>query len=187
MPSLLDQLARADARAANEAIHHWAATANPELDELLALLHLVPDLRGRLTGFTVVEGPVGPNTSRQFEDVIWALGEGFRHVLKRSPKLRQHPTLFKHIGALCLDTNNRKGRESFMMLLGQYGGPNQVPMLVSLLADPEVEGHALLGLRSLKAPGGREAAKRLLSDGNAWKRTEAKKYLRKLYPDDVGT
>jgi hypothetical protein len=187
MPSLLDQLATADAPTADKAISEWAANATPELDELLALLEFAPELRGRLTAFTVVEGPGGPITWRQFEHVLWTLGEGFRQILKRQPKLRGHPTLFKHIAALCLDPSYRKGRESFTMLLGQYGGPLQARTLVSLLADAEVEGHALLALRTLKAPGGRETAKRLLVEGNTWKRTEAKKYLRKMYPDEVAT
>ena len=73
------------------------------------------------------------------------------------------------------------------MLLGQYGGPSQVPVLLTLLQDPEVDGHALLALRTLKASGGREAAVRLLAEGNTWKRGEAKKCLRRLYPDEVAT
>jgi hypothetical protein len=53
--------------------------------------------------------------------------------------------------------------------------------------DPAVDGHALLGLRALKAPGGRDGAIRLLSHESAWKRTQARKYLRKLYPDGLAT
>jgi len=187
MPSLLDQLNTADAPAAYKAIRVWAETASPRLDELLALVRLAPDLRQRLTTLTVVQGPGGPITWRQYEHVLWNLGEGFRQILKCHPTLRRNQTLFKAIAALCLEPANRKGRESFTMLLGQYGGPSQIPAVLALLDDPEVEGHALFALRTLKAPGGLDAAKRLLALGNAWKRGEAKKYLRRVYPHEVAT
>lgn len=187
MLGLVDQLTTADSREADAAIRAWAATADPELDELLALVRLAPALRDRLSSFTVVEAPSGHITWREYEHVLWTLGEGFRQVLKRRPPLRRHPVLFRAIAALCTETANRNGRESFTMLLGQYGGPSQAPTLVGLLDDPEVDGHALFALRTLKAPGGREAALRLLAQGNTWKRNEAKKYLRRLYPDEVAT
>lgn len=187
MLGLLDQLAIADARTADIAIQTWAETAKPGSDELLALVRVAPHLRQRLTTFAIVQGPAGPITWRQYEHVLWSLGEGFRQVLKRHPTLRRNPTLFEAIAELCAEPANGKGRQSFTMLLGQYGGPGQTPTLLARLHDPEVEGHALYALRILKAPGGFDAAKRLLVEGSAWKRGEARKYLRRVYPNEVAT
>src|SRR5512147_58974 len=102
MLSLFDQLNTGDFPTAQVAIRQWAGTADPELDELLALVRMAPAIRQRFDGFSIVQGPQGPITWRQYEHLLWTLGEGFRQVLKRRPKLRRNATLFKAIDTLCL-------------------------------------------------------------------------------------
>ena len=115
-----------------------------------------------------------------YENLIWDLGESFRRVLKRNRALRGRDTIFEAIERVCLDARYGKGRESFTMLLGQYGGPRRVPVLLRLLDDPEVCGHALYALRLLGRSGAESRARTLLSSPSVWIRGEAKKYLEKV-------
>ncbi len=115
-----------------------------------------------------------------YEHLIWTLGESFRRVLKRERGLRGRDAVFEAIERVCLDRRFGKGRESFTMLLGQYGGPRRVPVLLRLLDDPEVCGHALYALRLLGKEGAEGRARALLNSPTAWIRREAKKYLEKV-------
>jgi hypothetical protein len=66
------------------------------------------------------------------------------------------------------------------MLLGQYGGRDRAPVLLRLLNDPEVVGHALYALRLLAVPGAEVKARELEGSERTWIRNEARKYLKKM-------
>lgn len=187
MDRLLAALRGSDASIASRAAAEWGAHGVPSTEELIALLAMAPAIRSNFTTAFVVKTRTEEITWNGYEHVLWALGEAFRQILKRSRSKRRSVPLFDAVATLCEDRVYGKGRESFTMLLGQYGGPRSAPCLVRLLQDPVVDGHALYGLRVLGASGGREKAQRLLVAGSGWKRAEARKYLRKLYPDQVAT
>lgn len=186
MDELLRVLHASDWVAAERVIREWGRDASPTQEEMLSLLMLAPMIRRQFDARSIVEGSCGPITWYGYESVLWTMGEAFRQILKRQPHLCRSPDLLGFVGALCLDPIYGKGRESFTMLLGHYGGLPQAPQLIALLSDSEVDGHALLALRKLGIAGGREKALSLLADGKGWKRQEARKYLRKLYPDHNG-
>jgi len=187
MDKLLSALNGSDSATALRGLIEWGQRGVASKADLGSLLAMAPGIRSRFRATSVVEGARGAITWYAYEKVLWALGEGFRQVLKRNRAMRRSPELFDAIAALCENPAYGKGRESFTMLLGQYGGPSMAPRLVALLADPDVDGHALYALRHLGAPGGRQKALALLAEERGWKRQEARKYLRKLYPDQVAT
>ena len=119
-------------------------------------------------------------TSYQHESLTWALGEQFRQIMLRLKPLRRNEHVFRGVRAICRDRRFGKGRESFVMLLGHYGGPAQIPTLIELLDDPIVCGHALYSLRLLAAPQAATKARRLLKSEKTWVRNEARKYFDKI-------
>jgi HEAT repeat protein len=58
--------------------------------------------------------------------------------------------------------------------------PAAVDVLIELLNDEEVAGHALMGLAKLKAHKSRPHIERFLNHAKPWIRTEASKALAKL-------
>lgn len=149
-------------------------------DELVAHIAELPALRARFRDEYVVLAPDGPVTWANHESLAWALGESIRQVLQRRRALRKNAKLWAAVEAVAKDRSVGKGREPYVMLLGQYGGPARAPLLMQLLDDPEVVGHALYALRLLGAPGAEAKARTLLSHRRGWIRKEAKKYLEKM-------
>ena len=171
-----------------EANRHFAAFGEtPGISEgdLLEALQLAPALRSRFTGVSRLEHGGQTVSWAHYETLLWTLGESFRRQLKAHRSLRRRPSLFTPISALCLEPAYGKGRESFTMLLGQYGGSAVAPSLLRLLGDPEVHGQALYALRLLGDPRAVPQARSLLSSRRAWVRGEARKYLAKVTPRDA--
>lgn len=174
----------ADRTAADRRLAEFARENHPSPALLLEALSLLPALRALMPGSFEVVGPRGPITWHDYEGVIWTVGESVRQLLKRRRGLRHAAGLWTAIERVCQTPEYGKGRESFTMLLGQYGGPARVPVLLALLEDPEVAGHALYALRLLGAREGRAPATRMLEAPQAWVRAEARKYLKRLGPPE---
>ena len=117
-----------------------------------------------------------------FQSVIWTLGESFRRILKRDKRLRRSDQFFQAVESICLDERFGKGRESFTMLLGQYGGVSRIPVLIRLLDDPDVAGHAVYSLRLLRAVEAAEKVRPFLESPKTWVRNEARKFFQKIEP-----
>jgi len=66
------------------------------------------------------------------------------------------------------------------MLLGQYGGPEQIPTLIDLLQDLEVCGHAVYALRLLGASEAADEVQPFLTSPKTWIRQEARKFFKKI-------
>lgn len=153
---------------------------NVSSSQLIELLDRVPIVVDRYSETCAVAIGNEAFTSKQFEGLIWTLGESLRRLLRRNKALRRLPELWIRIEAICRNPLFGRGRESFTMLLGQYGGHDRVPCLVQLLEDAQVQGHALYALRLLGAAQARVKAEELVDSPRAWIRTEARKYLRKV-------
>ncbi len=83
--------------------------------------------------------------------MIWSIGEVLRNIIKRNKKFRRKQTIFERVEEIALNEKYGKGRESFVMLLGQYGGRGYIETLIRLIDDPVVCGHSIYALRLLKA------------------------------------
>jgi hypothetical protein len=149
-------------------------------DDLLAALGAVEFWRQRFTDPFSLEYRGEQITWFRYESLIWALGESFRRIMLRARPLRRRARVFGGVRGICLDRRLGKGRESFIMLLGHYGGAAQIPTLVQLLDDPEVSGHAVYALRLLSASEAAGKGRPFLNSPKAWVRKEARKYFQKI-------
>jgi HEAT repeat protein len=111
---------------------------------------------------------------------VWARGEAFRRVMLRFRPYRRCERIFAPVRSLCFDKRFGKGRESFTMLLGQYGGTAQISTLIRLLEDPEISGHAVHALRLLGASEAADSVRPFLESPKSWVKKEALKFFQKI-------
>ena len=104
--------------------------------------------------------------------IKWVIGSGLEVVADDS--------VFSEIVELVRDKRHGKAREMLAASLGKMKKRAAVDVLIELLADDEVVGHAIIALRKLKADKARPAIERLQDHPEAWVRQEAKKALAKL-------
>jgi HEAT repeat protein len=87
-------------------------------------------------------------------------------------------SVFGAVKARASDARNGKAREMLVLALGKMRRPERVDVLLALLGDPDVAGHAIV---ALGRAGSHKATKRiepLTRDTRAWVRAEARKFLR---------
>src|SRR5437868_6114333 len=53
-----------------------------------------------------------------YEHKIWQLGERIRQILLQNKKLRKDSDIQRGILSICVNKNSKRGRQSFIMLLG---------------------------------------------------------------------
>lgn len=163
-------------------IHKFAEVPDLTEEDLLQVLQHLSLWRARFTATFVVKHCGQQITWIHFENLIWALGEAFRQILQKKRGLRSSRKLFDRIEAICTDPQFGKGRESFTMLLGRYGGKASIPTLMRLLDDPEVAGQAVYSLRLLGSVDATEKMRPFLDSPKAWVKQEARKYFQKVEP-----
>jgi hypothetical protein len=79
------------------------------------------------------------------------------------------------------DPSDGKGRQSFVLVLGQYGGRHYADVVATGLGDPDVSAQALRALRKMNDGRFVHEARSLESDPpTPATRTEARSYLRAL-------
>ncbi len=169
-----------DEQSLREAISAFGTTKGISGTDLLTSLGSIERWYQQFPGEFCVEHRGAKIFWRGYESLIWALGESFRHVMVRNRRLRRDARIFGAVQSVCLDRRFGKGRESFVLLLGQYGGPEQIPILIELLQDQEVCGHAVCALRVLGAPEAAGEVKPFLDSPKTWIRQEARKFFKKI-------
>lgn len=116
-----------------------------------------------------------------FEGAVWAMGEDLRHYLLQHPKLKRDPDVQRAITEVVRCRNLRRGRESFVMLLGYTAAQAWAPLMVECLADDDISGHALDTLVKMRVPGYATQVEHLLTSQYTWVRNLARKYVER-YP-----
>jgi HEAT repeat protein len=71
-------------------------------------------------------------------------------------------------------------RQMLAISLGNMKSPKAVSVLIELLNDPDVDGHAIMALGKLKSKEARSEIERFITHPNTWIRKEAKKALAKI-------
>jgi hypothetical protein len=164
------------------AIHGFGDSDNVSEDDLLAALRVAEVWRERFTEPFTFEFRGEQITWFRYESLVWTLGESFRRLMLRGRRLRRCERVFEAVRSLCCDGRFGKGRESFIMLLGKYGGADQIPTLIDLLDDPQICGHAVYALRLLGASEAADKIRPFLGSSKTWMRQEARKYFQKIEP-----
>lgn len=130
----------------------------------------VPWARAEALGPLIDEFRVGPVPGDpMFESLRWAVGNGIEVLWDDSR--------FEDLVALARDERYGKAREMVVLGLGRSKRPEAGLILVGLLDDPVVNGHAVKALGKLRDPRTREGLRRMVNDDRAWVRKEAERAL----------
>jgi hypothetical protein len=162
------------------AIHNFGDATGVGEEDLIAALHAMEGWRERFTDSFTIDSHGEKITWCRYENLTWSLGESFRRIILHTTALRKSERVFGSVCAICLDDRFGKGRQSFIMLLGQYGGPLQINALIDLLDDPEVCGQAIYALRLLGAVEAAEKVRLFLHSPKKWIKQESLKYFQKI-------
>lgn len=102
----------------------------------------------------------------------WAIGNALEVVADDS--------VLDEISELARDKKQGKAREMLAVALGNMKNPAAFDVLIELLNDEEVAGHALMGLGRMKAQKSKAHIERFLNHPKPWVRKEARKAIAKL-------
>ena len=89
-------------------------------------------------------------------------------------------SIFDDIVELVCDERHGRAREMLAVALGNIKEPRGVEVLVELLDDEQVAGHALMALRKMAPPEARSAIERFVDHPKTWVRNEARRALAKI-------
>lgn len=106
---------------------------------------------------------------QQPDGVRWALANGL--------VVLADDLVFDQLLALITDGTCGKEREMLTLALGNCHDPRAVDVLIALLADEQVVGHAVIALGKLKPMAARAHVQELLTHPKDWVRGEATKAL----------
>jgi HEAT repeat protein len=87
---------------------------------------------------------------------------------------------FEPVARLVRERRFGRARQEVVSRLGTLSDPRVLDLLIELLADDEVAGHAIIGLQRLKRPEAADAVRPFLSHPTSWVRTEARRALAKF-------
>ena len=111
-----------------------------------------------------------------FEHLLWKKGEEIRGLI-----VKEHKDLNKEQSSrvcdICLNKNAKRGRQSFVMLLGKNRYNEYADKVVGLLSDEDVDGHVISTLYKMGTTEYQEFVKPFLNSKYAWIRNEAKRYI----------
>ena len=107
-------------------------------------------------------------------------GTGLRWVVGNALSIVADDSVFDDLVRLVEDRTFGKARQMVVLGLGRSKRPEVVRVLIGLLDDEDVSGHAVKALAKLRAEDARPALERMVSDSRSWVRNEAKKALARL-------
>ena len=114
-----------------------------------------------------------------FEGKLWSKGEDIRQLI-----LSEHKDLnaeqIDRVCKICADTRAKRGRQSFVMLLGKKRFSNYADRMATLLPDDDIDGHVINTLYKMGASQFTEQIKPYTAHTVTWIRNEAKRYIEKL-------
>jgi HEAT repeat protein len=107
-------------------------------------------------------------------------GLGLRWAVGNALEASWDDSQFERLVALAQDRSFGRAREMVVLGLGRSKRPEAGDLLIRLLDDPDVNGHAVGALEKLKIPRARAGLERMMDDPRAWVRKSAARALRKL-------
>lgn len=148
-------------------------------EEIIAACHAAKDLAPAFFPADLPPDPIAPDVPawHQFENKAWGIGEQIRQSLLAQPKLKKNPEVIRAILEVIQLRNLRRGRESFVMLLGFTGAAMHAPLVATFANDPDIAGHVVDTLLKMRAPGFSKEIFALTSHKRAWIRRLAHRYI----------
>jgi len=117
---------------------------------------------------------------RQLDMSVDPTGTGLRWTIGNALDVLADDSCFDELVELVRNRHFGKARQMVVLGLGKSKKPGVAEVLLGLVDDPDVDGHAVKALGKLKVPAARSALERKLDDSRAWVRGEARKALAKL-------
>ena len=103
---------------------------------------------------------------------LWEIGNSLEVVVDDS--------VYDDIVKLVTDKRYGDGREMLAMAMGKMKNPKAVDVLIGLLDDNDVAGHAIIGLGRLKNEKALPHLNKFINHPKTWWRNEAKKAIAKI-------
>lgn len=110
--------------------------------------------------------------SKEAMALRWAVGNAMEVIADNS--------VADEILSIVADRSNGMARQMFVLALGKLQHPRAVPVLVDLLEDEEVAGHAVKALGNLKAVEAKGGLEGMLKHTKTWIREEAASALSRI-------
>ena len=113
-----------------------------------------------------------------FEHEIWDIGEEIRQLVVKHKKKFTEEQITRII-SICLDKRVKRGRQSFVMLLGKKVYSDFSKSIISLLNDEDVDGQVIYTLYKMQAGHYVDLVTPFTKHKRPWIRNEAKRYVQK--------
>lgn len=111
-----------------------------------------------------------------FELQLWDIGEKIRQlILKEHKEMNREQS--NRVLNICLNKNAKRGRQSFVMLLGKKRYCLYAHKIAVLLSDDDVDGHVISTLYKMGTTDYEEQIKPFINHNRSWIRNEAKRYI----------
>ncbi len=114
----------------------------------------------------------------QFEGQLWDVGEEIRQLIVEHNKKLNEPQV-KRIIEICLDKRAKRGRQSFVLLLGKKCYCTFADEIIHLIDDDDIDGHVINTIYKMQAGQYVDKIKPFLNHKRTWIRNEAKRYIQK--------
>ena len=114
----------------------------------------------------------------EFEHKLWGIGEEIRQFLSEN-KNKLNEKQIERIVSICLDKKAKRGRQSFVMLLGRKIYSSYADKIVTVLNDDDIDGQVIDTLYKMGAKEYVERIEPFLTHNRTWIRNEAKRYVQK--------
>ena len=143
---------------------------------LLSAEHLIP--QEKLPDLPFMELAPDVHDWYDFEHTLWGIGEDIRQlILSERKDLNVDQT--DRVCRICADTKAKRGRQSFVMLLGKKKFLPCAEQMAALLPDEDIDGHIISTLYKMGASQFIECIKPYTNHPITWIRNEAKRYIQK--------
>ena len=148
-----------------------------ELDRLLSKAEaLIPE--ENLPDLPFMELAPDVHDWYMFEHELWEVGEDTRQFLLEN-KNKLNVSQIERIVKICLDKRAKRGRQSFVMLLGKKMFSEYAEQMASLIDDDDVDGQVIDTLYKMGVTGYADLIEPFLTHNRTWIRNEAKRYIQK--------
>ena len=114
----------------------------------------------------------------RFELDLWDKGEEIRQLISNNKK-KPNRIQIERICNICTNPFAKRGRQSFVMLLGRKCYAEYAPIIAPFLSDDDIDGHVVDTLYKMGTPDFVSQIKPLTKHKRTWIRNIAKKYVNK--------
>lgn len=121
-----------------------------------------------------------PALIEEFRAVPDASGLGLKWAIGNGLEVVADDRVFDDLLALVLDRRHGRAREMIVLALGRMKDPRAVDVLIHLLEDDDLVGHAAKALGKVKNGAARPHLERLLTHPRAWVRNEVKRAIAQI-------